>query len=71
MLLAKGTQALSFAIELLHRQRGDVGLGALVPVQEALEIDGVADLQVADGLVDFGLLGLKDMITFFRSRSPS
>ena len=31
---------------------GDVGVDALVPVQEALDVDGIADLQSLDSLVD-------------------
>ena len=32
----------------------DMGVGALVPVEEALQVDGVADLQILHGLIDLG-----------------
>ena len=40
--------------ELLDGNLGDVGIGALVPVQEALDVHGVADVQGFDGVVDVG-----------------
>ena len=39
---------------LRHGHAGDVGVDALVPVQEAFAVDGLADFQVLDGAVDVG-----------------
>ena len=37
-------------------QRGDMRVGSLVPVQETLEVDDIADVQGLDGLIDLGVL---------------
>ena len=49
---SKGRDFCSF--KSLNGDSGHVGVDALIPIQEAQNVNGIADLEVLDGVIDLG-----------------